>query len=177
MKNSKNQFTMKNYILLFAAVGLITMISCSPAQKDSKKQPVQQQNQASQTIVQPDTSAIIRSAPATSAANEPAAVNAAATPPKLNPAHGQPFHRCDIAVGSPLDAAPAKPAATAIRTGAAPTLENAARLNNPQATNPPAPTVSTAPAAPTASGTPPKLNPPHGQPFHKCEIPVGSPLN
>ena len=164
---------MKKYILLFAAVGLITMVSCTPAKKESK--PVQvQQNQASQTIVQPDTSAIIRSVPATSAANEPAVVNAAATPPKLNPAHGQPFHRCDIAVGSPLDAAPAKPAATAIRTGAAPTLENAARLNNPQANNPPAPTVST---APTASGTPPKLNPPHGQPFHKCEIPVGSPLN
>ncbi|MBW8334186.1 MAG: hypothetical protein K0M40_19370 [Prolixibacteraceae bacterium] len=159
---------MKKSILLFAAVGLITMVSCTPAKKESKPAQVQQQNQASQTIVQPDTSAIIRSVPATSA------VNAAATPPKLNPAHGQPFHRCDIAVGSPLDAAPAKPAATAIKTGAAPTLENAARLNNPQAN--PAPTPS-APTVANASGTPPKLNPPHGQPFHKCEIPVGSPLN
>ena len=169
---------MKNYIFLYAAVGLITMVSCSPAQKDSKQQAVQQQTQAPQTIVQPDPSAIITSAPATAASNEPAEVNAAATPPKLNPAHGQPFHRCDISVGSPLDAAPAKPAATAIRTGAAPTLENAARLNSPQVNNtqvnnPTAPTVANA----SASGTPPKLNPPHGQPFHKCEIPVGSPLN
>lgn len=169
---------MKKYLLLFAAVGLITMVSCTQAKKDSKQQPVQQQNQAPQTIVQPDTSAIITSVPATPASNEPAVVNAAATPPKLNPAHGQPFHRCDIAVGSPLDAAPSKPAATAIRTGASPTLENAARLNNPQANspqvnNPTAPTVANA----NANGTPPKLNPPHGQPFHKCEIPVGSPLN
>ena len=178
MRNSQNQFKMKKYILLFAAVGLITMVSCTPAKKESKPAQVQQQTQEPQSIAQPDTSAVITSVPATTAANEPAVVNATATPPKLNPAHGQPFHRCDIAVGSPLDAAPAKPATTAIRTGAAPTLENAARLNNPQANNPQvnnptAPTVANA----SASGTPPKLNPPHGQPFHKCEIPVGSPLN
>ncbi len=169
---------MKNYILLFAAVGLITMGSCTPAKKESKPVQVQHQTQEPQSIVLPNTSAKITSAPATAAANEPAVENAAATPPKLNPAHGQPFHRCDIAVGSPLDAAPSKPAATAIRTGASPTLENAARLNNPQANspqvnNPTAPTVANA----NANGTPPKLNPPHGQPFHKCEIPVGSPLN
>ena len=130
-----------------------------------------------QTIVKSDTSAIITSVPATAASNEPAVVNATATPPKLNPPHGQPFHRCDIAVGSPLNAAaPANPAATAIRTGAAPTLENAARLNNPQANNPQV-NNPTAPTVANASATPPKLNPPHGQPFHKCEIPVGSPLN
>lgn len=167
---------MKKYILLFSAVGLITMVSCTPAQKDSKQQPVQQQNQAPQTIVKSDTSATIISAPATAASNEPAVVNATATPPKLNPPHGQPFHRCDIAVGSPLNTAPAKPATTAIRTGAAPTLENAARLNNPQANNPQV-NNPTAPTVANASATPPKLNPPHGQPFHKCEIPVGSPLN
>jgi len=169
MGNSQNQFKMKNYILLFAAVGLITMGSCTPAKKESKPVQVQQQTQEPQTIVKPDTSARFTSVPATSEANEPAVVNAAATPPKLNPAHGQPFHRCDIAVGSPLDAAPAKPATTVISTGGAPTLENAARLNNPQVNNSSAPTV--------ANATPPKLNPPHGQPFHKCEIPVGSPLN
>lgn len=179
MRNLQNQFKMKKYILLFAAVGLITMVSCTPAKKESKPVQVEQQTQESQSIVQPNTSETITSVPATAASNEPVVVNATATPPKLNPPHGEPYHRCDIAVGSPLNgAAPAKPAATAIRTGAAPTLENAARLNNPQANepqanNPTAPTVTNA----NASGTPPKLNPPHGQPFHKCEIPVGSPLN
>jgi len=169
MRNSQNQFKMKNYILLFAAVGLITMGSCTSAKKESKPIQVQQQTQEPQTIVKPDTSAIFNSVPTTAASNEPAVVNATATPPKLNPPHGQPYHRCDIAVGSPLDAAPAKPATTVISTGGAPTLENAARLNNPQVNNSTAPTV--------ANATPPKLNPPHGQPFHKCEIPVGSPLN
>jgi hypothetical protein len=166
MRNSQNQFKMNKYITLVAAVGLITMISCSPAQKDSKQQPVQQQNQVPQAIVKSDTSTKFTSVPATVVSNEPAVVSATATPPKLNPPHGQPFHRCDIAVGSPLDGAPAT---TVANTGAAPTLENAARLNNSQVNNTTAPTV--------ANATPPKLNPPHGQPFHKCEIPVGSPLN
>jgi hypothetical protein len=181
MRNLQNQFKMKKYILLFMAVGLITMGSCTPAKKESKPAQVQQQSTEPQSIVQSDTAATIlnvpETVPAPAVSNEPAVVNATATPPKLNPPHGEPFHRCDIPVGSPLNAAaPAKPASTVIRTGAAPTLENAARLNNPQVTPTPTPTPS-APTVANASGTPPKLNPPHGQPFHKCEIPVGSPLN
>jgi hypothetical protein len=149
------------------------MISCSPAQKESKPVPVQQQNQVLQTMLKADTSTTISSvtetAPETATSNEPTVVNATTTPPELNPAHGLPYHRCDIPVGSPLNAAPpAKTTPVINRTGTAPTLENAARLNNPQATNPTAPTV--------VNATPPKLNPPHGQPFHRCEIPVGSPL-
>jgi hypothetical protein len=162
---------MNKYFVLIAAAGIISLASCTPAKKESKSVQVQQQSPEPQSIVQSDTAAAILPDPATSAP----AINTAATPPELNPPHGQPFHRCDIAVGSPLKgAAPAKPASTAIRTGAAPTLENAARLNNPQANPTPA---TSAPTAANASGTPPKLNPPHGQPFHKCEIPVGSPLN
>jgi hypothetical protein len=150
------------------------MISCSPAQKESKPAAVQQQNQAPQTFLSADTSTTISSVPATATSNEPALVNTTATAPELNPPHGEPFHRCDIPVGSPLSAAaPAKsataqPTPTINRTGTAPTLENAARLNNPQANNPNSPTV--------ANATKPKLNPPHGQPFHRCEIAVGSPL-
>jgi len=175
MTNFQNQFKMNKYIILIATVVLGTMISCSPAQKESKPAAVQQQNQVPQTILKADTSATISSVPvtvpATATTNQPATVNAATTPPELNPPHGQPYHRCDIPVGSPLNtAAPAKPVPQINRTGTAPTLENAARLNNPQTNNPTAPTVV------TASGTPPKLNPPHGQPFHRCEIPVGSPL-
>jgi hypothetical protein len=46
-----------------------------------------------------------------------------------------------------------------------PTVENANRTGG-----------SAASQATAASGTPPRLNPPHGQPFHRCDIPVGSPL-
>lgn len=169
---------MNKYFVLISAIVLGIIISCSPAQKESKPKAVQQQNQAAQSILSADTSASISSVPApvTSPAtiNDPAATNSTATPPELNPPHGQPFHRCEIPVGSPLNAAapaksaPVQPAPQINRTGTAPTLENAARLNNPQANNQTAPTA--------ANATPPKLNPPHGQPFHRCEIPVGSPL-
>ncbi len=71
----------------------------------------------------------------------------------MNPAHGQPGHRCDIAVGQPLNSKPvAKTTATTVTS--------------------PAQQVQAA-ATPTAPG----MNPPHGQPGHKCEIAVGQPLN
>ena len=172
VRNLQNQFKMKKYFVLIAAVVMISMASCTPAKKE-----VNQQNPMP-PIVQSDTSSKILSVPETfpetGISKVPPVIDAAAIPPKLNPAHGQPFHRCDIAVGSPLSAAPAKPAATAISTGAAPTLENAARLNNPRANTTTTPSV---PSVTNANATPPKLNPPHGQPFHRCEIPVGSPLN
>jgi|SRR5215203_1348912 len=69
----------------------------------------------------------------------------------LNPAHGQPGHRCDIAVGAPLNSPPPDSANT-----------------NKQVVNQ---TNSSIPAKP------PKLNPTHGQPFHRCDIAVGAPLN
>jgi len=182
MRNLQNQFKMNKYFILITAVVLGTMISCSPAQKESKPEAVQQQNQVPQTLLSADTSATISSVPATVPAaatlNEPAVANTVTTAPELNPPHGQPFHRCDIPVGSPLNApasaksATAKTAPTGNRTGMSPTLENAAKLNNPQTNNPTAPTVANV----NANGTPPKLNPPHGQPFHRCEIAVGSPL-
>jgi len=80
---------------------------------------------------------------------------------RLNPAHGQPGHRCDIAVGAPL------PAATS------PVL-NTAPVNAP-VVNAAAATTATQPqsAATVAKG----LNPPHGQPGHRCDIPVGQPLS
>lgn len=182
MKNLHHQLQLYKYIVLIASAVLFTMISCSPAQKETKPEVVQKQNQVPQTILKSDTPAIIstaplavkESAPATVLPNTAAITGQPTTPPKLNPAHGQPFHRCDIPVGSPLNGAPATaqtPSQRINRTGTSPTLANAARLNNQQSNN------SSAPAVTNATTTPPKLNPPHGQPFHRCEIPVGSPLN
>jgi hypothetical protein len=114
--------------------------------------------------------------PAANISAAPVAVPATGPAPELNPAHGQPFHRCDIAVGSPLSGAPAaKPAITSIQSGA-PSVQNSAPVNNPPLNNPPVLNPG-APNVANAGATPPKLNPAHGQPFHRCEIPVGSPLN
>jgi hypothetical protein len=77
----------------------------------------------------------------------------------LNPAHGQPGHRCDIHVGAPLDSKPV--AATAAPATVA--------VGNTQA-----PTIT---AVPVTTPTAPGMNPPHGQPNHRCDIAVGAPLN
>lgn len=75
----------------------------------------------------------------------------------MNPEHGQPGHRCDIAVGAPLNSAPAE----------APVVTTTPTFNPAPATQTPA---STPPA------TAPGMNPPHGQPGHDCAIAVGAPL-
>lgn len=82
----------------------------------------------------------------------------------INPAHGQPGHRCDIAVGAPLNLAPAQQGQTATQTSQ-PVQVNAGQQQ----------VVTTTIAAPVkvAKG----MNPAHGQPGHRCDIPVGSPLN
>lgn len=72
----------------------------------------------------------------------------------LNPAHGQPGHRCDIPVGAPLNSPPGNTATTQPQA----TITQ----SQPQATN-----IKVAPG----------MNPPHGQPGHRCDIPVGAPLN
>ena len=97
----------------------------------------------------------------TQATQAPNSVQTQATAPGMNPPHGQPNHRCDIAVGAPL--------------------------NSPKGATPPAPTMQ--PQAPQgqASVTPvdmssgttataPGMNPPHGQAGHSCSVAVGAPL-
>jgi len=81
---------------------------------------------------------------------------------RMNPSHGQPGHRCDIAVGAPLPAS------------AAPIL-NTAPITAPVVNSQANATTATQPqsVASVAKG----LNPPHGQPGHRCDIPVGQPLS
>ncbi len=92
---------------------------------------------------------------------------------KLNPAHGQPGHRCDIAVGAPLNS-PVKKDQPA--TSATQTLPPISSENRPQPVSPATQPFPTLPKSTgNASGTG-KLNPAHGQPGHDCTIAVGQPL-
>ena len=87
-----------------------------------------------------------------------AAANAGPVAAGMNPAHGQPSHRCDIPVGAPLNTPPAattsKPVAQQQQSQSVPTT------STPVATTP----------------TPEGMNPPHGQANHRCDITVGAPL-
>lgn len=82
----------------------------------------------------------------------------------INPAHGQPGHRCDIAVGAPLNSAPTQQGQAATQT-AQPVQVSQGQQQ--------VVTTTTAAPAKVAKG----MNPAHGQPGHRCDIPVGSPLN
>jgi hypothetical protein len=83
----------------------------------------------------------------------------------LNPAHGQPGHRCDIAVGAPLNSTPTQ--------GQTATAQPTQTVQvNPNQKNMVTTTTVAAPAK-VAKG----MNPAHGQPGHRCDIPVGAPLN
>ena len=86
--------------------------------------------------------------------------NATQTPtaPGMNPPHGQPGHRCDISVGAPLNSKPAPTQPTTVST------------------TPQQPQV-TMKEVPTPTKTAPGMNPPHGEPNHRCDIAVGAPLN
>lgn len=97
-----------------------------------------------------------------------AVVNAAASTPttgEVNPAHGLPGHRCDIAVGAPLNSTPtlAANSSAPAKTSAAPVMMNATPVNTP--------------LKPGAQKTAAGMNPAHGQPGHRCDIGVGEPLD
>jgi len=76
--------------------------------------------------------------------------------PANNPAHGQPFHDCALPVGAAFAA------------------EDVSA--QPQPVTPPVDMQPVQqPTAPTTEAV--KLNPAHGAPGHKCELPVGAPLS
>ena len=94
----------------------------------------------------------------------------------LNPPHGQPGHRCDIAVGAPLPndgnvVAQAQSQAHPVSQGEAmPVVSGGMPQQVVQVQQPQAQQSYVGPKGE-------KLNPPHGQPGHRCDIPVGAPLN
>jgi hypothetical protein len=77
----------------------------------------------------------------------------------MNPPHGQPNHRCDIAVGAPLN--------TAVSGG------NSAQTGSVQPTQ----AVASPQNTTAKTVTPEGMNPPHGESNHRCDIAVGAPLN
>ncbi len=84
----------------------------------------------------------------------------------LNPPHGQPGHRCEIPVGAPLDGSGGNNT---------PVIQAQPQTNQ----SPVIKSTGNVPVngANTNNATTGKVNPPHGQPGHRCEIPVGAPLD
>ena len=104
-----------------------------------------------------------------------------ATNGKINPAHGQPGHRCDIPAGAPLNAVPQKSvapkAATTNTVTTAPTIVNPSTMPALQPTQSAQTNeaINVAPAL-LSNGIGAKLNPEYGKPGHDCKVAVGQPL-
>ena len=109
----------------------------------------------------------------------------------LNPEHGKPGHRCDIAVGAPLNSAAPKPITEVASTEYAASGKNPAHgqpghrcdiavgapLNSAPITSTNSPAVAKTSTSNNSQITGTGLNPAHGQPGHRCDIAVGAPLN
>jgi hypothetical protein len=84
----------------------------------------------------------------------------------VNPAHGQPGHRCDLTVGAPLSTPVKNNITPPVNTNTTAPIPQNPVIYNPQP-------QSTAPASKATTG----VNPAHGQPGHRCDLTVGAPLN
>lgn len=99
----------------------------------------------------------------------PQTVSAGTTAAGMNPAHGKPGHKCEIPVGAPLNSAPTRTATTATTVSQPTMISQPTTISKQTNTQPPIAAAKTI----TAKG----MNPPHGEPGHRCDISVGAPLN
>jgi len=109
------------------------------------------------------------------------------TSASLNPAHGQPGHKCDIAVGAPLNSKTTSSTIPPINLKTTPansktTVDQPTSLPTPLPVNATQPIQSSPLNVSLPQSTTPgqnskvRLNPPHGQPGHDCSVPAGKPL-
>lgn len=157
---------MKNLNIIFFAV-LMIAVSCK---KDEKATYIDGVGTTSAGSVQAKNNASRMLMPVNQNANSTVSNIQTVSPqgnvsttPGTNPPHGKPGHRCDIAVGAPLNSP---------STGK---TQATSQQNQQISINPAEMKTSVAPA--TKQKTAPGMNPPHGEPGHQCDIAVGSPLN
>jgi len=141
------------YISKLILVFLLFSYSCKkelvPQESSGSALPNTTENTTGSSVINPETSV-------TSSQELPQAQNTSGV---LNPPHGQEGHRCDIAVGAPLNSPVVKP------------------NSQPQVTTSNTPTPAVLNSNTTKVVTKPGMNPPHGQEGHRCDISVGAPLN
>ncbi|WP_395063286.1 hypothetical protein [Flavobacterium sp.] len=182
---------MKNILGLFVMVSLV-FTSCKkeevPTETDATTEtavdttavaPQAPTQQTPQVAAGPNMNSIMYSQPSGSGSTaNTTTTTAAATAPVvvgkgMNPSHGQPGHRCDIAVGAPLNSPPGK---ASLVQPSRPTTISSTNAAGTVTSN--GATITTTSATPSVSPivTAPGMNPPHGQEGHLCSVAVGAPL-
>ena len=159
---------MKSFFsLLF--VSSILLISC--------KKEIESQNANDKSNVVPftevgkqmrnETGIVTQASPNSNIVNQTPAVTTAVPVAKgMNPAHGQPLHRCDIAVGAPLNSPIAVPK----------NVPSTQQIKPQQSQSVVTDQLNTVTTPLSTTPTPEGMNPPHGQTNHRCDLAVGAPL-
>jgi hypothetical protein len=167
----------KNVIYLFLSCSLF-LFSCK--KEDEVETPKSAENIVIPRVQSLPIQETVATTPQTNVTPQPQTVNPAQVATQnpvntkgMNPAHGQAGHRCDIAVGAPLNSPITKPPVSA---GKPATITQSTNAVNTATNTIPSilKTNGTTPTTPVV--TAPGMNPPHGQDGHKCDIAVGAPL-
>lgn len=137
-------------------------VAQTPPQPNATPAPMPGQQAGAQPVAAPQVTTTMTGQPAKVAAG-------------MNPAHGQPGHRCDIAVGAPLNSPPGKAPAQPMTITPGQSTQTGTRIT--PAGNGAAPAILAPNANAAVAATAPGMNPPHGQAGHRCDIAVGAPLN
>lgn len=155
---------MKNTFLGVIAISILA-VSCK---KDEKPTYIKEEAGVQQPSIAVNSTSQTALMEQAGVQSNPNPASATVVPGIKNPPHGQPGHRCDIPVGQPLNVNPAT-----IQTTPGQNPNNSIKIDansmsaGKVAINNNAQPVKTAPG----------MNPPHGQLGHRCDIPVGQPLN
>ena len=115
--------------------------------------------------------------------NQPMTANQTITPSQIvttkkgmNPQHGQPGHRCDIAVGAPLNSPPGNANQPKAGSAISQQIDPSKFTTQTQTSQPTTTPAILSPNGTATTTTAPGMNPPHGQEGHQCGIAVGAPL-
>ena len=206
MNNKEVNIKQESFRLLLAILVILTIVSCG--QTNNNKNQSISYDESPILTVEPnntvdDENPISETSETT---NIPSSEenNETNTLVKLNPPHGEPGHSCSIPVGAPLDSQPinniptpttsitSMPVTPTVNTPpnkrVGPTIENLKNfkpsppINSTLTLNPPHGQpghrcdIAVGDPLPSASLSNIKINPPHGQPGHRCDIAVGDPL-
>lgn len=157
--------------------GIYILSGCGPRQaeydptivpeKSETKVSAADTSKPAAAISVPGLSEPVKTAPAITSTSAPVVTSTSApvtqTAPGMNPPHGQPGHKCELAVGAPLNS---KPTTTSVTP---PPIKTEMTSAQPAST-------PVQVAAPVTNAAGKRLNPAHGQPGHDCSIAVGQPL-
>jgi hypothetical protein len=155
----------------------VLLISCNTGEEKPLVDPSRQADSLAALDLAPAAPSNPTPAPAPVNPEPPAAVQAPVAPSAqlaLNPQHGQPGHRCDIAVGAPLPGGSPAPSSGTVANVVVPATSASPNSVFNSKTNT---QVQPKLAVPNTQSPLVKLNPKHGEPGHRCDLQVGAPLN